>query len=79
MADFNDLQRMSDDLICRTVEAIEYRAHSILRHWYAGCVLAGDRANFENGGDCDYRAKAALAQADAVLARIDAEQKGAKP
>jgi hypothetical protein len=81
MADFNDLQRMSDDLICRAVEAIEHRARSILRHWYAGCALAGVISNprYEDAtpDDCSHDA---LRQADEMLARLHAEQKkGAKP
>jgi hypothetical protein len=80
MADFHDLQGMSDDLVCRAVGAIEHRARSILRHWYAGCALAGLCAS-PSYSDMTFgdAARNALKQADAVLSRIDAEQKGARP
>jgi hypothetical protein len=56
-------------------------ARSILRHWYAGCALAGVISNprYEDAtpDDCSHDA---LRQADEMLARLHAEQKkGAKP
>jgi hypothetical protein len=73
MTDFNDLQRMSYDLVCRTVDAIEHRARSILRHWYAGCALAGLLAD-PNVIRVERAAEAALECADEMLARLEAER-----
>lgn len=60
--------------------AVKSSARSILRHWYAGCALVGLCASpsYSNMtfGDA---AHSALKQSDAMLARLDAEQKGAKP
>ena len=55
-------------------------ARSILRHWYAGCALAGICASpsYSNIAFADV-AHDAIEQADEVLHGLDAEQKGAKP
>ena len=56
--------------------AVRSSARSILRHWYAGCALAGFSASprYEAATFADV-AHDAIKQADAVLRSLDAEQK----